>query len=372
MRGDYKGRALCLAAVASVVTACATIMGVEEAALRDPILPDATAVPEDGAIDGGSVEHDAGCIGRDCPCGPDTPCLSDRYRTCVDGKCRECTQEPDDCPANSYCLPTNECAPGCKSDEECAQLSPDTAPRCNTQRHQCVQCLEHAHCDGELRCSPSGVCTSTCTDSCADPAKTCCGGFCLDTNADVLNCGGCDQPCSTTNGAASCATGQCAWTCNPGYSHCASGNTGCETNTATKTDQCGSCTTNCNAMVQNADGVACADSQCTYARCKASFADCDTNEANGCECPCGRENEACCAGAQCRDGLVCSSGRCVQCGDGNEPCCPGSKCSGGLTCRSGRCEPICLPNGAECSPGEAQLCCSGKCPPAPGGPKCAP
>lgn len=278
------------------------------------------------------------CLGDSCACVIAEDCKDPAYPKCVGSKCVECTSGPDTCTAGRYCLPTNQCAPGCKSDEECKTLSP-TAPFCNLGRHQCVNCAKDADCAAQgagLKCSPAGACVTACTGTCAG-GKECCNGLCLDTKSDPLNCnacgaactgantaccaGACTDPltsktncgqcgasCSTTNGSPYCQGGSCKWNCSSGFNHCAQGNTGCETNTSSKVDQCGSCTKNCNNSVVNANGVACVSSSCTYATCSSVYLDCDMSKSNGCECTaatCGAKTKVCCPGNTCPTSGTC-------------------------------------------------------------------
>lgn len=284
------------------------------------------------------------CRGPGCACTDDASCGDTKYPKCVAGKCVECVTSPDSCPVGSYCLPTNECAPGCKASSECATLSP-TAPLCNATRHQCVECATSADCKDNKLCSPGGACTTSCANEgqpCATPGTTCCGGFCIDTKNDPLNCNGCGAACtgakglccggsctdpltnvqhcgrcgspcdSTVNTVAgtSCSAGACKFTCATGFGHCVTGNTGCETATATTTTSCGSCNLNCNTTVQNATSIGCAASACTFT-CKAYFADGDRVASNGCEVPCGAGGQRCCAQDVCQVGKQCETdGKC--------------------------------------------------------------
>jgi hypothetical protein len=129
--------------------------------------------------------------------------------------------------------------------------------------------------------------------------KTCCGQFCLNISNDLLNCGACDNACSTVNGTPTCSGGNCNWpnsNCAQGFRHCASGNTGCETNIRTDVTKCGSCFRNCLNDVQNADGISCnpVSMTCQFTSCKPGFGDC-INYADGCECACGSfAGQICC------------------------------------------------------------------------------
>jgi len=405
-----------------IVTACASLMGVEEATLRDP----ETSADGGPSGDDGSTQVDGsladGCVGAGCPCSGDADCKDPKYGKCVGGVCQACTTSPDSCPLGRFCLAgshdagpganeVNECAPGCSSDEACIAVGP-SAPYCDLARHQCVACRSDDDCGEEQRCSPSGKCADKCTSdggSCSKPGEVCCSGICIDPDTeighcgtcnnacasgeqccggactnrltDVDNCGECGVACSRTNGTPLCIAGACNWRCDPGYHHCLDGqNTGCETATSSNVAQCGGCTNDCNKTVANAGPVACVESKCTYVQCKAGFADCDGNRANGCECKCGREGEACCEGRKCDRDLTCDpSNRCIRCGRMNEPCCDGSRCAGAnARCVNGVCTE-CIANGKRCDapgpPGASTECCSGYCkegPGASGNHKCEP
>jgi hypothetical protein len=249
--------------------------------------------------------------GDACPCTIDLDCKDPERPRCSPGKtCVECTRTPDTCPAGSYCNDLSQCTLGCKQESDC-QISP-TVPHCESTRHQCVECVTTAQCTGGKTCSPSGACVESCNPPGQPCTKgQCCGGLCLDTVADPLNCGGCGVACVNKNGTPKCAASVCSWTCASGFTHCDSGNTGCETNTRSDTAHCGSCSKRCDNL--NANGVTCTAGACTFTTCAAGFGDCDGNKANGCECQCGRaKGQACCPGNTCSPGLTCNgaSGKC--------------------------------------------------------------
>lgn len=287
-----------------------------------------------------ALTSDAGpepCMGDGCSCTVAADCKDPAYPHCVQSKCVECTTNPDTCTGARYCLPTNTCAPGCKSDDDCKSLS-QTSPFCNVERHQCVNCLNDQSCTNGQKCSPAGACVDSCANGSCTGGKQCCGGLCIDTTSDPLNCnkcgatctgsqtqccsgtcvdplttanncGQCGVVCSTTNGTPSCSGGTCKWACAPGFAHCAdpTANTGCETNTANDPQHCGSCRRNCNFSTYHASGIACANSACTYATCSAPWLDCDGNKANGCECTsptCGAVGQPCCSGGRCNAGDI--------------------------------------------------------------------
>lgn len=249
-----------------------------------------------------------------CTCAVDGDCKDPTRAHCSPGKiCVECSQTPDSCTVG-YCNDKFQCTAGCKNEADCQAISPGT--HCDLKRHQCVECVPGgAPCGGGQTCSPSGTCVQACSlpsNPCAG-GKECCGGFCLDTKSDVLNCGACGVVCSTQNGTPACAIGVCKWSCASGFAHCGpvEANTGCETNTRTDPAHCGSCTTPCN--LQHANGVACSAGQCSYTTCQPFFDNCDNNRANGCECSCGDKSGDCCkSGQPCKNGGCNGVGRCPQ------------------------------------------------------------
>lgn len=252
MGSSSQKRLLVGLSIAAVLSACAKLMGVEEASFREE---DASA-PESGATsspppplpsEGGVIGADA-CAGEGCPCGNDSECRDDPYRKCVEGKCAECTTEPDSCPVGRYCKVDegkNKCLLGCKSDDECAMLSP-SAPKCEPTRHQCVECVGNGDCPTGKQCSPSGTCADTCTaggGTCADPTKKCCGGLCVDVDTDIFNCNDCGIPCSGTSPL--CCSGTCK-------------------DSASAIDACGSCTKTCKAT---SGTPVCSEGKCLPASC---------------------------------------------------------------------------------------------------------
>jgi len=295
--------------------------------------------PAELAQDSGSPDGAGPCLGDNCACATDPDCKDPAFSKCVDRKCVECTTGPDSCTAGRYCLPSHECAPGCKGNEECAALSP-TAPFCNLGRHQCVECGADGDCTGGKKCSPAGACVVGCTTTCAGTA-TCCNGLCLDTKSDPLNCnacgtacggasalccagtcadpltstancGKCGTVCGTANATATaCTAGSCKPTCTTGFSHCSSSNTtGCETNTSNNKERCGSCSKDCEDVLKHVTGEACVASVCTYTACNSGYANCNNNPADGCECSCGGLAQICCPGNVCSLGRTCVSGTC--------------------------------------------------------------
>ena len=146
---------------------------------------------------------------------------------------------------------------------------------------------------------PAGFadCNGSSTDGCE-----------INLMTSASNCGTCGNVCVVPNGIGGCSGGNCfIGTCNPGFSNCdGQVSNGCEVNTLTSPNNCGSCGVVCN--FPNAI-AGCAAGVCIIAACNTGYADCDGNVANGCEV-----------------NLNISSNNCVTCG---VICPPGKTCVGG-------------------------------------------
>jgi len=149
-----------------------------------------------------------------------------------------------------------------------------------------------------------GMCNSACT--LANATEACVNGSCAigacegafrdcDMNAatgceinsasDINNCGTCGTVCNFANAATSCNMGTCAMgMCNAGYTNCDNMATnGCEINTAADSMNCGACNNNCATAMVNAN-VSCSMGTCQLGTCLSGYFNADNNAANGCEC----------------------------------------------------------------------------------------
>ena len=155
--------------------------------------------------------------------------------------------------------------------------------RCGSCDHVCV--LPHA----TEACS-DGQCTIA---SCDDGYEDCNGitsdGCEINTLTNVLNCGGCGDPCpSYDHASARCSNGYCYIDdCDSGWENCNNqAGDGCETNITQSDDgtHCGSCSFDCSS--KNWPDVAeyyCVNSGCMIALCNEGYGNCDGTKANGCE-----------------------------------------------------------------------------------------
>jgi len=106
-----------------------------------------------------------------------------------------------------------------------------------------------------------------------------------DIFASLEHCGECGASCKYFNAWTQCSTGQCNFIgCAVGYTDCDDDlETGCEANTGTDAENCGSCGFICETTNAAKVGV-CWNSMCNYEVCTAGTWNLDGQPGNGCEC----------------------------------------------------------------------------------------
>ncbi len=267
--------------------------------------------------------------------------------TCAAGR-GDCNGDPDDDAAHG----------GCETDFESDPLN-------------CGACGTKCGISGGVAQCAAGQCTvKSCTTGLAD----CTGGYKdgCETNVttDVANCGSCGKACLAPGGTPGCVMSACRINSCTGTNQDCNGQVadGCEVNTATNPTHCGACSganTNCNTLFPNGSAH-CAGSACTLDGCATDYLNCDTVASNGCEVnsktdknhcgscsvTCGTANTTAtaCTGGSCTP--TCAAGfkncgtpqqgcnvqlgttaNCTTCGDactGATPYCTASGCSGHL------------------------------------------
>ncbi len=194
------------------------------------------------------------------------------------------------------------------------------------------------------------------------------------------NCGSCDNACDLLNATPGCNNYNCVvYECVPGFADCdLIDASGCEVDILNDPDNCNGCGIVCE--YPNAPAI-CVDGSCEQGDCSGEFQDCNLDPIDGCEvntntdedncgscgfvcgdpaeqcvlgeCRCGSVGENCssaqaCCGIECVETQT-DSGHCggcdVECQDGEE-CITGSCSCGG-------------PGGPDCDP--ADICCGSDC-----------
>lgn len=271
----------------------------------------------------------------------DVPAAADRADapTVTDGP-RDATDAGDNgapCPPDrtttcgAVCVNVQTDATNCGACFNACALA-NATPACTAGRCTVAACnTGFANCDGndvngcEANPQTDARNCGTCGNGCVEPMPLCSSGRCIggvcpmgmtrcgdsscvDTQTDVRNCNGCGTACTEPpNAAASCTAGRCGFTCDAGFRDCDGvAANGCEVETAASVTNCGACGTACT--LTNATPT-CAAGHCTVASCATGFANCDGNDANGCETDtrtstahCGRCGGVCPAGGTCTAG----------------------------------------------------------------------
>lgn len=251
---------------------------------------DCDGVTDNGFATQSDVAHCGAC---------NTACiLTNAVPACVAGMCAVDRCQPgwsnlDGNPANGCeypCTPSDAGGEVCNGvDDDCDGVVDNGFDLVNDPDH-CGQC--------NLECNVSG--TSVATYSCV--ARVCGIGTCttgrgncnqqygdgceVDLTTDATHCGTCSNACTTPNATAACVNGTCGvGACNTNFANC-NGTVadGCEVNTNTNVNHCGTCGTVCNA---NNASSSCSNGSCAYT-CNPNFWDVDGQASNGCEYNCIR------------------------------------------------------------------------------------
>lgn len=138
---------------------------------------------------------------------------------------------------------------------------------------------------GQLCASNSQCCSLSCMGGVCQPS---CSNGIQDGSETDVDCGGSCPDCPLGGGCLAASDCVATTVCSGGMCICGAGQTdcninpadGCEVNTASDANNCGSCGLICSLpnAVEN-----CNASQCGIASCDANYANCDGLNANGCE-----------------------------------------------------------------------------------------
>lgn len=211
-----------------------------------------------------------GCPSGQTVCNGQCVRLSDDAKNC--GACgNECATAPSSAiswTCGSGIIPDGaaiacvnaKCQPSCDGDHK----------DCNSSF--CGDGCEVSVVDDSKNCGACGMaCTGdqVCFDrKClCDPGLTRCSFACVELQNDARNCGACGNVCPGPEGAAgapACDLGTCSYTCAPGYGNCDGRlENGCEVDTRSDSNHCGSCDTHC------APGQPCVGGKCVTRPCDA-------------------------------------------------------------------------------------------------------
>lgn len=268
-------------------------------------------------------------------------------------------EKPDltpSCPANTTFCPQNNAG--------CVNLLTD-----NTNCGACAKvCVNGTSCNrGQCEVDKQGL-------NCGQ--KIACGQDCIDVVNDPLNCGGCGVVCSANNiqgNSPSCTGKVCGGQCSAPFADCDhnSQKNGCESNTQTDSQNCGSCGNVCQQFPHSISG--CVFGACEIAVCDDGWADCDWPFVNGCETDTNSDSRNCggcwircaqgfscvqgvCTPPPCPQGQTRCNGACVDTSTSNLNCgACNQACGQGDTCVAG----VCTPPKPLCPQG--QTSCGGAC-----------
>ncbi len=217
-----------------------------------------------------------------CTCTPSTagqmvPCTSTNgYGTCVGMQT---------CLGNAFSscdarIPTAEVCNG--ADDDCNGAIDDGLGSTTCGMGECQRTVDKCVDGGTGVCVPGDAGVEICDEKDNDCDGVIDNGFNKDTS--LTDCGTCGNACSVANGSPKCVSGMCGiLSCNPPYDDCNRQYAdGCEANTGDDVGNCGSCGNACSRP--NTDAT-CAGGNCSFT-CKPGFVDLDGDMSNGCEYAC--------------------------------------------------------------------------------------
>jgi len=246
-------------------------------------------VDSDASITSGGSIH---CITKEIPeitggCGTAADCdlAHVDQHDCLDGECTiiSCDGGWADCNGNG--------PDGCET-----QLG--TSQDCATCDDSCGDDFPHAYGSCQSYACVMGSCHTGYGDCDASPANGCETSLGSDTQ-----CSDCTDDCTDDypNAAGSCQGGSCSMgACLPGYADCdASSQDGCETVLGSDS-HCAACNNDCSDVFSHASG-SCQAGVCQMGECQAGYADCNSNDSDGCETQLGTSQDCTACDDTCED-----------------------------------------------------------------------
>jgi hypothetical protein len=185
-----------------------------------------------------------------------------------------------------------------------------------TDPHNCSSCGDVCPSGANsVTVCTNGVCGLNCNSGYGDCDHNPANGCEAFLSTDPSNCGACGNSClgKPNVATATCSGGSCSITsCNSGYADCDRiASNGCEVNVNTDHNNCGSCGVICGNTA-NVTSTACASASCQVTSCASGFADCDRSYSNGCEVNTNTDKNNCgTCGHVCTATQNCVSGVCM-------------------------------------------------------------
>lgn len=185
--------------------------------------------------------------------------------------------------AASLCLITACTAPF----QNCDAMNPNGCEsNVQTDVMHCGACNSPCSLANATEACAAGTCTiAACDGTFRDCDNMPANGCEVDTNTSTAHCGACGSVCDLANATDACIAGTCLiGMCNAGFTNCdALTPNGCEINTAADSLNCGTCNNNCATAMVNAN-VSCMAGSCQLGTCLSGYFNADGNTQNGCEC----------------------------------------------------------------------------------------
>jgi hypothetical protein len=280
---------------------------------------------------------------------------------CTAGACTvgACTAGFADCNSDAGCETSLSAVTSCGGCGVVCATGPHATATCGTGGCGIVCAAGFADCDGvasngcevdtTLDSDHCGACGTVCGNATTCQAGACTTAVCVTGHADCNglggdgcettpasdpgHCGACGHACSFANAAPECVGGACDFSvCDMGYADCDGQQAnGCEVALGNDAQHCGGCAVRCTYA--HATGV-CGNGTCALGTCDAGWADCNGNPADGCEV-----------------NLTTDLTHCGACGTA---CAAASNASS--TCTAGSCGIVCVTNHADCD-GDARNGC---------------